>query len=404
MNRPRPRTLVALALCLALLAAGVYTGVRWAQGSKGTVTLLASWTGREAAEFEERVVEDFEDTYGIDVVYQGSSALSQVLAADIAAGSPPDVVVVPGPGELLTYAADGRLRPLDGLFAPEQYDEMWAPRVPGRTGTLHTYWLPIKTSLKSMVWYTGDKPTAPSAGDPEKWCLGMEDGAASGWPGTDWIEDILLQQAGPEQYEKWVNGTLPWTHDDVREAWRTFGEMAGAGDRERAARLLTTGFGADCATTGRLEHQGSFRAGHWRAAGGDYVPSAEVIPGAGSDAGAWEVSGDLAALLTDNPDARQLIRHLADPATDLPDHTVNRAAAPGPGQDTIEARIDRTLREDGPTRCWDASDAMPRTLRDAFHQAVLRHLVEPDTLDDRLRQLQRLTTEQRLRVCGGGAP
>jgi alpha-glucoside transport system substrate-binding protein len=279
---------------------------------------------------------------------------------------------------------------------------MWAPGVPGGNGALHTYWLPVKTSLKSMVWYTGDKPTAASADTPGRWCLGMEDGAASGWPGTDWVEDILLQQAGPRQYEKWVNGTLPWTHDDVREAWRTWGEMVGAGDRERAAKLLTTGFAEDCASTGRLEHQGSFRAGHWRAAGGDYVPSAEVIPGAGPEAGAWEVSGDLAALLTDNPYARQLIRHLADPATDLPDHTVNRAATPDPGQGTLEGRIAGTLREDGPIRCWDASDAMPRTLRDAFHQAVLRHLVEPQALDEQLRHLQGLAVEQRLPVCGGG--
>ena len=35
------------------------------------------------------------------------------------------------------------------------------------------------------------------------WCVGIESGAASGWPGTDWIEDIVLRQAGPDSYNQW---------------------------------------------------------------------------------------------------------------------------------------------------------------------------------------------------------
>ncbi|MFD7459211.1 MULTISPECIES: ABC transporter substrate-binding protein [unclassified Streptomyces] len=400
MRRPRPRTLVALAVCLALLGAGVYAGVRWAQGPKETVTLLASWTGQEAEDFDEQVLQKFEDDYGIDVVYQGSSALSQVLAADMAAGNPPDVAVLPGPGELLAYADAGRLQPLDGLFETGDYDEMWAPEVPVEGRGTHTYWLPVKTSLKSMVWYTGEKPTVESAGAPERWCLGLEDGATSGWPGTDWVEDVLLQQAGPRAYANWVNGELAWTDPRVRKAWTTWGEMVGAGDTDRVARMLTTGFGAPCAGTGRLEHQGSFRAGHWQRQGGEYVPSAEVIPEAGPDAGAWEVSGDLAALLTPKEEARELIRYLADPETPLPDYSANKKSAPDPGQDATERRIGGILREEGRTRCWDASDAMPRTLRDAFHQAVLRHLVEPEALEEQLRELDQLSVEQNLRVCG----
>ncbi|HZF88753.1 ABC transporter substrate-binding protein [Streptomyces sp.] len=406
MRRPRPRTLLVLAVCLALLGTGVYAGVRWAQAWKGSVTLLANWSGAEREQFEENVIEPFEDEYRIDVVYQGSSALSQVLAADIAAGNPPDVAVLPGPGELLAYAVDGRLHPLDGLFDRSHYDGIWAPEVtvPGLGG--HTYWLPVKTGLKSMVWYAGDRPTTRSAAGPERWCLGMESGATSGWPGTDWVEDILLQQAGPAVYADWANGRLPWTDAAVRKAWTTWGEMAGAGGR-RAEEALTAGFGADCAP-GRLEHQGSFRAGHWQRAGGDYVHFAEVVPDAGPRAGAWEVSGDLAALLDPTPEARQLIRYLADPGTALPQHTANKAAPEG-GQGGTADEVGKILRgETGGSRCWDASDVMPRATRDAFHQAVLRYLVEPEGLDDRLRELEELdeveelNTGQELPVCGGG--
>ncbi|MFE0425814.1 extracellular solute-binding protein, partial [Streptomyces sp. NPDC058953] len=219
MRRLRPRTAGILCVCLVLLGAGVFAGVRWARGWQGSVTLLANWSGEERDQFEENIIEPFERTYRIDVVYQGSSALSQVLAADLVAGNPPDVAVLPSPGELLAYAVDGRLQPLDGLFDAGHYDRIWAPEVtvPGREGR-NTYWLPVKTGLKSMVWYSGERPTAESAGDPERWCLGMESGATSGWPGTDWVEDILLQQAGPRVYEKWANGGGVWSPPPRGEA------------------------------------------------------------------------------------------------------------------------------------------------------------------------------------------
>ncbi|MEI5098294.1 extracellular solute-binding protein [Streptomyces sp. PmtG] len=399
-RRPRPRTLAILVVCLVLLGAGVVAGVRWARDVTGSVTLLANWSGAEREQFEEYVIEPFEKKYRIDVAYQGSSALSQVLAADMAAGNPPDVAIVPGPGELLSYAVDGRLQPLDGLFDPRQYDGIWAPEVtiPGRGS--HAYWLPVKTGLKSMVWYTGRRPDVRSAGTPQRWCLGMESGATSGWPGTDWVEDILLQQAGPRMYEDWANGELPWTHNAVRKAWTTFGELVGAGDNRRVEQALTTGFGADCAAD-RLEHQGSFRTDHWRRAGGSYIHSAEIIPDAGPDTGAWEVSGDLAALLNPSPEAEQLIRYLADPDTTL-EYTANKEAAPDGAQNSTERKIAKSLRKPGEPHCWDASDAMPRTTRDAFHQAVLRFLVAPTQLEARLTELEAVRTKQDLPVCGGG--
>jgi alpha-glucoside transport system substrate-binding protein len=401
MGRPRPRTFAIVGVCLVLLVAGV-AGVRAARGWEGSVTLIANWSGEEREQFENNVIEPFEKKYDIDVVYQGSSALSQVLAADTAAGNPPDVAVLPGPGELLDYALDGRLHPLDDdLFTAGNYDDIWAPEVtvPDREGR-HRYWLPVKTGLKSMVWYAGQRPTVQSAAAPDRWCLGMESGATSGWPGTDWVEDILLQQAGPRVYEDWANGKLSWANDAaVRKAWTTWGEMVGAGDGRRVAQALTTGFGADC-PPGRLEHQGSFRAGHWQKAGGDYVHSSEVIPGTGPDAGAWEVSGDLAALLNPTDEARKLISHLADPGTALPDHTANKAAAPDSTEDELQEEIGEILRGEGRrTRCWDASDAMPRALRDAFQQAVLRYLVEPAELDAQLSELDKLRKPQSLPVC-----
>ncbi|MFE3187099.1 hypothetical protein ACFXKR_40610, partial [Streptomyces violascens] len=51
------------------------------------------------------------------------------------------------------------------------------------------------------------------------WCIGMGDDGASGWPGSDWIEDLILQTAGPVLYERWATGALKWTDAPVVNAW-----------------------------------------------------------------------------------------------------------------------------------------------------------------------------------------
>jgi len=57
------------------------------------------------------------------------------------------------------------------------------------------------------------------------WAVGLESGAASGWPGTDWIEDIMLRTAGPAIYDKWVAHEIPWTHPQVKKAFEYFGQI-----------------------------------------------------------------------------------------------------------------------------------------------------------------------------------
>ena len=50
-----------------------------------------------------------------------------------------------------------------------------------------------------------------ATGDTKEWCIGVESGGDSGWPGTDWIEDIVLRQAGTDVYDAWVAGQAKWT-------------------------------------------------------------------------------------------------------------------------------------------------------------------------------------------------
>ncbi|GAH90843.1 unnamed protein product, partial [marine sediment metagenome] len=58
------------------------------------------------------------------------------------------------------------------------------------------------------------------------WAIGFESGAASGWAGTDWIEDIMLRTVEPEVYDLWVSHGISWLDDRVQRAFELFGQIA----------------------------------------------------------------------------------------------------------------------------------------------------------------------------------
>ena len=57
------------------------------------------------------------------------------------------------------------------------------------------------------------------------WCMGLESGPADGWPATDWIENLLLADAGTQAYDAWTFHELPFASPPVRHAFEHFGEI-----------------------------------------------------------------------------------------------------------------------------------------------------------------------------------
>jgi len=163
--------------------------------------------------------------------------------------------------------------------------------------------------------------------------MGFEDSSSSGWPGTDWIEDILLHQSGPKYYDQWVAGTLPWTSEQVVRAWQAFGEIANTPGQVHGgtrAELLTNYGKAGQPMFANppgcyLDHEGSFITGFYTqdALGS---PGSTTHPQPGTDfsfvpfpaltaagQGTEEVAGDLLGMFHDTPAARELIAYLTTP-------------------------------------------------------------------------------------------
>ncbi|MFE0512579.1 extracellular solute-binding protein [Streptomyces sp. NPDC058964] len=405
MSAPRLRVLTVVASCLALVAAVTVIGVR-ALDREPTVTLLANWTGPDAKKFRTAVLAPFEKRHHIHVDYQGSSAESQVLSADVEAGTPPDVVVLTGPGELAAYVDQKPLQPRVCLISERDFGESWTTPF-GK----HRYWFPLKADIKSIVWHpdgmTGEQIRA-AARQPGQWCLGMGSGATSGWPGTDWIEDVLLQRSGWRKYQDWARGEISWNSDVVKDAWRKWGAMVGAGTKpdDVVRRALLTdyqkasGFVTTSPRQCSLEHQASFirnSSRSWKQVNGQYLPSSGLLGRGGVDD--WEVSGDLVALLHATPQAKTLIRYLASAEA-------QRSWSDKESGFSVDARVPleayepaggyrhslaAVLLDRRAVHCFDASDAMPPTVRDAFAQAAVDFLARPDDLPSLLRNLDTLS-------------
>jgi alpha-glucoside transport system substrate-binding protein len=105
------------------------------------------------------------------------------------------------------------------------------------------YGLPTNVNLKSMIWYPVDDFDAAGYEVPETfddlialsdqivadggtpWCVGFESEGATGWPATDWMEDIMLRTAGPDVYDQWVSHDIPFNDESVQNAATIFGDV-----------------------------------------------------------------------------------------------------------------------------------------------------------------------------------
>ena len=207
---------------------------------QATVTVMVLWSGTELDAFQS-VVDAFTAATGIEVRIESVGRdLPQILVARLEGGNPPDVAAMPNPGQMAEFVSQGALIPVEGFVDLAQFPKAFVDLA---TVDGHVYGIFISADLKSLVWYNPDALYAEGLAPADSWdelmyitdvlaargkvpwAVGLESGAASGWPGTDWIEDIMLSTAGPELYDKWVAHEIPWTHPAVKRAFELFGAI-----------------------------------------------------------------------------------------------------------------------------------------------------------------------------------
>ena len=247
MARQQVRQSLTLLLGVSLLLGGCGPKPReenTAIQAGGKVTILGTLIG-VGEEKLKKAIAPFTAATGIEVVYEGTDAFTTLVPVRVDAGNTPDIALFPQPGLMADLAREGKMIPLDTFMDRTQlleaYSEYWLD-LASVEDQLYGIW--IRASVKSLVWYRPDAFKAAGYAIPttwdelqalsdqivadggKPWCLGMESGKATGWVGTDWVEDILLRMAGPEVYDQWVSHEIAFTDPAVKAAVETFGKIA----------------------------------------------------------------------------------------------------------------------------------------------------------------------------------
>lgn len=380
----------------------------------GEITVWTAWGGGELDAFR-AVLEPFEERTDIRVRLTTVRDVNQ-LAINVEAGTElPDVAFPPSPDKVTEWAQTGVMKPLEGFLDMDDYTANTYPALLniGFVDGQH-YQLFVKTQVKGLFWYnpkvfTGSTPktwdellATPVSGDTKLFCVALESGAASGWPATDMIENIVMRQSGADVYNAWIAGTQKWTSPEIKEAFLAFGELVDEGNVYGGPNtVLTTNFGrvgkplftdppgclfleqATFITNFFIEDYPDLKS----VEGFDFFPHPSIDP---AHDGNVEGFADSFVMYNDTPQARELMSYLA---------TAEAQSIFVSAGGTLAARADVTnfpdpvferaaqVAADATNLLVDASDNMPSDMNAAFWKATLDFTNDQSRLDEILANL-----------------
>jgi len=313
-------------------------------GDDGEVEILAT-TDPLVFDGLKAKIEEEADAAGINVNVQRVDNINQLILTRIQAGDPPDIAVIPQPGVIKQIVDRGEgVELTDDIVPADTIADM-------TNGTLEAgqidgtqYGLMISMNVKSLVFYNKQAWDKAGYKAPETlddlaalteqiksdggtpWCFGIESGTATGWPATDWFEDLIMRYGGADVYNQWVANEVKFDSDVVRQAADFFETNVLAEDSVPGGRgsISSVAFG-DAEDTMWDDDPGC-----WMLKQGNFIVSADFMPQdvvdnvdervgvfglPPAEAGGENPvlgGGDLATLLEDNEDSRAIMKILAD--------------------------------------------------------------------------------------------
>jgi alpha-glucoside transport system substrate-binding protein len=422
---------VGVLLLAAALAAGCTSSgssapqaTTSAQSLKGEqVHVLGLWSGPELDNFM-KVKSAWEANTGGVVAWQATQDPTAALAASAPAEGAPDIAVLPNLELMQQLAAQHKLVALDSVLDMKQVDRDYAPAwINLGSYNDKLYGIFYKVTDKATVWYNPKAFAAANYAVPKTWkdMVSLADkmvadgrtpfsvvaasGPANGWALTDWISEIVLNNCGPDVYDRWISAKLPWTDACIKQSFdmfdtivRTKGYVLGGAQRITST---TDAAGGDPLYTNPpsayMYHLASFAQGFIAAnfpkltAGTDYsfFPFPAINP---KYSGSVAVGADIVVMTHDTPAARSFMAYLAGaPAQEawikLGGFTsVNRSVPPDTYPDPVARAIAKQLTDAKVIR-FSAGDMMPAALQRAWWSAMLDLVNDPGKLDSILDSL-----------------
>ena len=247
------KTLTTVGVATLLTSACLSSGSESSSGGEATGEVQGStvtiWTSLDQPIMDglASAMEPLATEKGITVNWSRVDNINQLIMTKIQANDTPDIALIPQPGVVADMVKRGAATPLDDVL---DVNALTASMVPGtlEAGTVDgkLYGLLTSANAKSFVFYPKKAWDAAGYTAPESidelnaltdkikadktatapWCLGIGSEAATGWPATDWIEDLVMRYGGAEGYNQWVTNEVKFDSPLVREAAAQFEKIA----------------------------------------------------------------------------------------------------------------------------------------------------------------------------------
>jgi DNA-binding SARP family transcriptional activator/ABC-type glycerol-3-phosphate transport system substrate-binding protein len=408
-----------------------------AESLTGTgVSIAGGDSGAEALAWQQEFA-TFTESTGIEVTYTEASTFETDMAEGRLQPSH-DIIIVPQPSWVAAEAAHGRLVDLGVYVAHDQivadYGVQLASLVTvGTDGSWpadvgHLSAVPVNAVMKSLIWYVPaafeaagyEVPTSweellalsdlivAEGGTP--WCFAEWSDVASGWPATDWVEDLLVRDAGPEVYDAWVAGEVAFSSPAVRRAFERLGQLVFTdgyvqGGMERA--LNTPAWEGLFQLVAKppgcwLHHQASFAAS-WLDEGtvlGEGIATFPTPPINRDHPEITLMGGTFALVYTDRPEVRAVVEYLMSPSFGRHLATTHWFLAPNrhfdtslyPDTWTQQLAAELARAQDADNVRFDGSDQLPpRVGTSPLWSSMMDYLrAGPDSLNEILARLDAL--------------
>ena len=366
----------------------------------GVVTVYGTIVDTES-ELLQKSWADWETKNKIKIKYEGSKEFETQISVRAQGGNAPDIAIFPQPGLLHDLASRNFIQP-EPAAAAANVKKYWSKDWAGYATTDGTlYASPLMASVKGFIWYSPAKfkewgvevpktydelltltKTIQEKTGKAPWCAGFGSDAATGWPGTDWVEDLLLRQSGAATYDKWVTHKIPFTDPAVKKAFDSVGKIlldpkyvnAGLGD---VKSINSTPFGDVARVVGNgqcaMTHQASFFDGFIQdpkngnaTVGPDKQVWAFITPPTDASAGpAVTGGGEMVAAFSNDADTQKVQAYLSSP--EWANSRVklggvisaNNGLDPASASSPILQSAIKTLQDPKTTFRFDGSDLMP---------------------------------------------
>ncbi|MFJ6770974.1 ABC transporter substrate-binding protein [Kitasatospora sp. NPDC091257] len=361
-----------------------------------TVTMFASILSPESDNLEKSWAE-FSKCTGIKISYEGSNDFESQLPVRVSGGNAPDFAIIPQPGLLAQMVKSGKVvkPPAQTVANQDKWSPIWKT-YGSVNGTF--YAAPMSANMKSLVWYSPKAFKAAGyeapktwadlmalsdriakAGGAKPWCGGIASGTATGWPATDWLEEVVLGSYGGEVYDQWVGHQVKFSDPKITTAMKTVADWmqnpawvnAGFGDVKSIATTTFQDAGTPILSgTCMLLQQASFYEAQWPK-GTKVGPDGDVfafhLPAVNpSIANPVEGGGEFLAAFSGRPEAQAVQNYLSSSAwassrvkTASGWVSANQGVDKGLYTDPIDKLSAEALTDPSATFRFDGSDLMP---------------------------------------------